>query len=239
MRTVAGLITGLALGILLMYFSLSTVEVGRLSAPPPGAALAAEGSPGAALARRLGAAAGAAAAAAGPETATLLAVADPAAPLAAAALEGFREAIAAHPGMTLVAVASPAEAAARLDAAAALFCPDHRDLQRLRDEVTDRALPPAVTIGWSDWLLDPDRSDRPPIAGVAVPHPAAALRRLTPRWDTGDDTSGDATEPATAVTVLSPAELRAAFALPESPAGQAAAESHTHESPAPRTQGVP
>lgn len=228
MRTVAGLITGLALGILLMYFSLSTVEVGRLTTPQPGSTPAVHDAD-AALARRLGAASGQAAAAAVAEAGTILAVADPAEPLATAALEGFRDALSEHPGITLLAVATPAEAAPHLGTARGLFCPDHRDLQRLCDGSPEGPLPPTWTLGWSAWLLDTVQADCPPVAGVAVPHPAAALRQLTLRWD-GDDTDA----PAPAVTVLTPTALQAAFALTDHPAAAAGILENT-----PRTQGVP
>lgn len=220
MRTIAGLIVGVALGILLMYFTVSTAKVGRLTerrpAPLPTATAApipaTVGTPS--LAARLGEAAGTAAAAALAGQANVLLVGDSDDPLVADALRGFRQVMAARPETTVVEVSGGAAAIDRLSGMAAVFCPDHGQLQAWREQAGGKGFPPVYTVGWSEWLVGACGVEPPPVVGVAVVAPAAAVRQATPQAASGMP-SMLAQEPLPAV-VLSPAQFAAAFALPGS-----------------------
>jgi len=226
MRTIAGLIVGLALGILLMYFTLSTVKVSHLSSRPPATANpspvcpppvvmaeapAASAPP--ALAQRLGEAAGRAAVPALRGAATVLVLESPDVPLAAGAVAGFRQALATRAETTLVGVADIAAVLGRLDDAAAVFCPDHAQLAALDAQAAGRKLPPVYTVGWSEWLLGACAAGPTPVVGVAVVDPAAAVRLLTPRAEAAPAAAPAASEAP--VVVLTPAQFAAAFARPE------------------------
>lgn len=220
MRTIAGLIVGVALGILLMYCTISTAKVGRLTerrpAPLPAAVAApipaTAGTPS--LAARLGEAAGKAAAAALTGRANVLLVGDPNDPLTADALGGFRQSMAARPETTVVEVSGGAAAIDRLSEMAVVFCPDHRHLQSLHEQAGEKVLPPVYTVGWSEWLIGACGVEPPPVVGVAVVAPAVAVRQATPQAASGMPAM-PAQEPPPAV-VLSPAPFAAAFALPGS-----------------------
>lgn len=212
MHTIAGLIVGLALGILLMYFTISTVRVTGLKEAPPRVAEAVPAPPP--LAQNLGeAAAGALAEAIGtPATVLVLSAGtEGATALATGALAGFRRAMAAQAGVTLVEVASADAAREHTADVSAIFCPDHGQLQALAAAGSASPLPPTYTVGWSAWLLSACAAEHAPVAGVAVLEPGAALRALTPQADA----AGAVCPPAAAlpVVVMTPAQFLAAFTV--------------------------
>jgi hypothetical protein len=211
MRTVTGLIVGLALGILLMYSAVSTVRVQRLkelepAAPSPAVALPAVAEP-LSLSQRLGVAAAQAACADLAAPATVLLLDGGGEPSTAQAVAGFRSSAAALPGITLVEVASTAAAVEQIGSAARLFCPDHDRLREVLEKAGDRTLPPVYTVGWSEWLLAACAGPVAPVAGVAVVDPAVAARLITPA-------AGVPAAPAlatAALVVLTPAQFVAVF----------------------------
>ncbi len=220
MRTIAGLIVGVALGILLTYFTISTAKVGRLTERQPAPLPAVVAAPVPAmvgtpsLAARLGEAAGTAAAAALSGRANVLLVGGSNDPLTADALRAFRQVMAARPETTVVEVSGGSAASDRLSEVAVVFCPDHGQLRSLCEQAGGKVLPPVYTVGWSEWLIGVCGAEPPPVVGVAVVAPAVAVRQATPQAASGMPAM-PAPEPPPAV-VLGPAPFVAAFALPGS-----------------------
>lgn len=213
MRTIAGLIVGLGLGLLLSYFTASTARVQGLKAQPP-AATAPEGpeTPGAALAVSLSAAAAAAATAGLEEGAVVVVVDDQGPDTVSLEAVAFTGAAGARPGLRIEVVGSVAEAVPLLATAERVFCPYHSQLRELLVQAGDRRVPPLYTVGWSAWLLSLCAAADSPLTGVAVADPAAAVRALTPCQDEqGPPEAGTA---PVAVAVLTPAQVVAAFGTP-------------------------
>jgi hypothetical protein len=225
MRTIAGLIVGLALGILLMYFTVSAFRVQsiRTQAPTPQIAVVQPVLPESlatwqgATARHLGETAAGVVTTGLPEQAAILVVEAPGVGAAAQATAGFREAIAAERRPRLTVAATPAEAIVHLAAAARVFCADHSLLEELLEQAGDRELPPVYTIGWSDWLLKLCAAPNPSIAGVAVVEPGTALRLLTPNLSRPAESASAVT--GIRAVVLTPRQMAATFeTASESPA---------------------
>jgi|GEM_PF-2909612 len=214
MRTIAGLIVGLGLGILLTYFTVSTARVQGLRTQPPqrsetGQPAQAGAAGPTALAEGLGEAAAQAVLKDLREDGKVLVVDSGGGPAAAAAA-GFRRALGAVPGRPQVAAASVSEAMPLLAGADRVFCADHGRLRELLEQADGRALAPLYTVGWSQWLLTVCARADSPIAGVAVADPAGAVRVLTVCQD---QTAESASAEVQAV-VLAPAQVTAAFGPP-------------------------
>jgi hypothetical protein len=222
MRTVAGLIVGLGLGILLMYFAVSSFRAVSLKPQPrPVEAGPPVPTPSSTvtLPSRLGAAAADAALAGLADGAAVLLVASTLTPDAALAAEGFQAAIAGRTGIRLLSVAHVGEALPLLDGAACVFCADHSRLGGLLAAAEGHPLPPVYTVGWSAWLIEACGAPRSPITGVAVADPSFANRLLTPCF--GDPAESAFAAVGARAVVLTPAQVIAAFGAP---AGTGAAQ---------------
>ena len=223
MRSMVGLIVGVGLGILLMYFSVSTFRVtemmsktGQSSASPEANShlpvrvaemvdRQRESALGNALAERLRATCK-------PGSIVLVLCSRRAAPAGRAVAAALRKNLSASGDGIEVRRADTVETVfTTTPGPTVIVCPDHDELRRLMEKAATRGgtLPPLYTAGWSSWLARACARESTPIAGVALIVPAGEIR-LANRFESGRGAAASAAAARdTVALVFSPADIAA------------------------------